>query len=125
VPGLPYADEQGNIVGRISIRDVYKHMAVPDYLLRVVDALGDTTDSLDLPEMKVMETMALPVETYLLEHMPTVSPRSSVVKALALMEVHNSGYVFLIDGNEYKGVITRMIIARRMLTCVQEQEGKA
>jgi CBS domain-containing protein len=125
VPGLPYADEQGKIVGRLSIRDVYKHMAVPDYLLRVADALGDQTDHLDLPEMKVLETMALPVETYLLDSIPNVSPRSSVVKALALMELHNSSYIFLIDGDDYKGVVTRMVIAKRMLQCVREMKRKA
>jgi CBS domain-containing protein len=125
VPGLPYADEQGHIVGRISIRDVFKHMAVPDNLLLVADALGDQTDHLDLPDMKVMDTMALPVETYLLKSIPSVSPRSSVVKALAIMELHNSSYILLMDGEDYIGVVTRMVIARRMLQCVLETEGKA
>ncbi len=125
VAGLPYANEQGKIVGRISIRDVYKHMAVPDHLLRVADALGDQTDRLDLPEMKVMETMALPVETYVLYNITSVTPRSSVVKALALMELHNTSYIFLIDGDDYKGVVTRMIIAQRMLQCVREMKKSA
>jgi CBS domain-containing protein len=122
VPGLPYVNDQGEIVGRISIRDVYKHMAVPDNLLRVANALGDRTENIDLPEMKVCETLALPVETYLLENIPSVSPRSSIVKALALMELHNNSYLFLIDEGDYKGVVTRMVIADRMLRCVRETE---
>ncbi|MCB1723426.1 MAG: CBS domain-containing protein [Gammaproteobacteria bacterium] len=120
VPGLPYADEQDVITGRISIRDVYKRIAVPDSLLPLADALGDVTDSLDLPEMKVMEMMRKPVEDFLLDYMPTVSPQSSVVKALALMELHNSSYVFLIDDGVYQGVVSRMVIARRMLACVND-----
>lgn len=123
VPGLPYMDDQDRIIGRISIRDVFKHMAVPDNLLRVVDGLGDETDQLDLPEMKVMESLALPAKTYLLESIPSVSPRSSMVKALALMELHNSSYIFLIDAGAYKGVVTRMVIAKRMMACVLELEG--
>ncbi|MGB5440325.1 MAG: hypothetical protein WBN90_11835, partial [Gammaproteobacteria bacterium] len=53
VPGLPYVDDQDQIVGRISIRDVYKRIAVPDNLLSLADAMGDQTDKLDLPEIKV------------------------------------------------------------------------
>ena len=122
VPGLPYVDEREQIVGRLSIRDVYKRVAVPDSFLRVADALGDRTDNLDMPELKVLETMALPVEDFVLENIPSVSPLSSVVKALALMEVHNTGYIFLIEDGRYEGVVTRMVIARRMLECVQEMK---
>lgn len=122
VPGLPYVNDQDQIVGRISVRDVYKRVAVPDSLLRIADAIGDQTDNLDMPEIKVMETMASPVENYLLEKMPSVSPRSSIVKALSLMELHNSSYVFLIEDGQYQGVVTRMVIARRMLECVMEME---
>jgi len=122
VPGLPFVDDRDQIVGRISIRDVYKYIAVPDYLLTVADVMGDQTDRLDLPQMEVMHAMALPVETCLLENIPTVSPRSSVVKALALMEVHNTSYIFLIENGVYNGVVTRMVIAKRMLECVKEIE---
>jgi predicted transcriptional regulator len=122
VPGLPYVNHQDQIVGRISIRDVYKRIAVPDSLLRLADAMGDRTNNLDMPEIKVMEAMAMPVEDYLLEIIPSVSPRSSIVKALSLMEVHNSSYIFLIDDGQYQGVVTRMVIARRMLECVKEME---
>jgi CBS domain-containing protein len=122
VPGLPYVNSHDQIIGRISIRDVYKRVAVPDNLLRIADAMGDNTDNLDLPEMKVMEAIASPVENYLLENMPSVSPRSSIVKALALMEVHNSSYIFLIENGQYEGVVTRMAIARRMLECIKEKE---
>jgi predicted transcriptional regulator len=122
VPGLPYVDDQDQIVGRISIRDVYKRIAVPDNLLSLADAMGDQTDKLELPEIRVMEIMASPVEMFLLENIPSVSPRSTIVKALALMEVHNSSYIFLIDNGVYQGVVTREVIARRMLKCVQEME---
>jgi len=125
VPGLPYVDEQDRVVGRISIRDVYKHMAIPDHLIRVAHLIGDQTDRLDLPEMQVIETLKLPVETYLLSNIPSVSPRSSIVKALAIMELFNTSYIFLIEDGEYRGLVTRMVIAHRMLLCVQEQERKS
>jgi len=126
VPGLPYVNEQDQIVGRISIRDVYKCIAVPDSLLRIADAMGDgeQMSNLELPEIEVLHIMDSPVENFLLEKIPSVSPRSSVVKALALMEVHNSSYIFLIEDGQYEGVVTRMIIAERMLECVLEMERK-
>ena len=57
VPGLPYVDARNKVVGRISIRDVYKHMAIPDHLVRVAHMLGDQTDTLDMPEMKILEIL--------------------------------------------------------------------
>jgi len=125
VPGLPFADEEGQIVGRISLRNVYKKLAVPDNLLNFADMIGDQTDNLDLEEIKVTEALAKPVEEFLLDKMPTVSPRSSIVKALTIMEVYNSSYLFLIDEGKYKGVVTRMDLARRMLGCIKEHENKS
>jgi len=120
VPGLPYANEKGQIVGRISVRNIYKKLAVPDNVLIIADMLGDLSDKLDPPEIKIAELMASPVEGYLLDEIPTVSSVSSAVKAFALMEVHNSSYIFLIDDGEYKGVVTRMDLARRMLEVYKE-----
>jgi CBS domain-containing protein len=126
VPGLPFADAQNRITGRISIREIYKCIAVPDSFLTVADAMGDLTNNLDLPEMKVRETMASLVDEYVLENIPSVSPRSSAVKALSIMELHNTSYIFLIEDGKYEGVVTRMVIARRMLECFREMEqGKS
>jgi CBS domain-containing protein len=122
VPGLPYADSKGQIVGRISLRYVYKIIAVPDNLLNLADMIGDQPNMLDLQEIKVVEALAKPVEEFLLDKMPTVSPQSSIVKALTIMEDYNSSYLFLLDEGEYKGVITRMQVARRMMRCVKEHE---
>lgn len=122
VPGLPYADEQGRIVGRVSVRDVFKHIAVPSSVVRLADAMGDQTDKLDLSERKVLNALALPIETHLLGNIPVVSPSSAVVKALAIMEAYNTHYVFLIEEGTYVGVVTRMLIAKRMLEWLQDLE---
>lgn len=122
VPGLPYVDDQDQIIGRVSIRDIYKRIAVPDNLLSLADAMGDAVTNLDIPEIQVMGILHQPVSDYLLGNMPSVSPNSSIVKALALMEVHNTNYIFLIENGDYQGIVTRMVIARRMLTCIKERE---
>ncbi len=120
VPGLPFVDEQGHIVGRISVRDVFKHIAVPSSYLRLVDAIGDQTDKLDLSEQRILDSMAVTVETYLLENIPSVSPASSLVKALAIMEAYNTHYIFLIEDGKYMGLVTRMVIASRLLDWMKE-----
>ena len=120
VPGLPFVDEHERIVGRISVRDVFKHIAVPSSYLRLVDAIGDQTDRLDLSEQRILDSLALPVETYLLENIPSVSPASSLVKALAIMEAYNTHYIFLIEDGKYMGLVTRMVIASRLLEWLEE-----
>lgn len=122
VPGLPFIDEHDRIVGRISVRDVFKHIAVPNSYLRLADALGDETDRLDMSEKRILDSLALPVETYLLDNIPSVSPASSLVKALAIMEAHNTHYIFLIEDGAYMGIITRMVIAHRLLEWLGEVE---
>ncbi len=115
VPGLPYGDEQNRIVGRLSVRDVFKHIAVPDNILGLAGAVGDRTDRLDLSVNNMLSALALPVEQFVLDNIPSVSPYSSIVKALAIMEAYNTHYIFLIEDEKYEGVVTRMVIANRML----------
>ena len=122
VPGLPFVDERDHIVGRISVRDVFKNIAVPSSYLRLVDAIGDQTDRLDMSEQRILNSLALPVETYLLENIPSVSPASSLIKALAIMEAYNTHYIFLIEDGAYMGVVTRMVIANRLLDWLGEVE---
>ena len=115
VPGLPFVDEHGHISGRVSIRDVFKRIAVPSSYLRLVDAIGDVTNRLDMSERRILEAMARPVEDYVLERIPSVSPASSLIKALAIMEAYDTHYIFLIEDDRYMGIVTRMVIAERML----------
>jgi len=122
VPGLPFVDEHDRIVGRISVRDVFKHIAVPSSYLRLVDAIGDKTDRLDMSEKRILKSLARPVETYLLENIPTVSPASSLIKALSIMEAYNTHYIFLIEDGKYMGIVTRMVIANRLLEWLEELE---
>ena len=120
VPGLPFVDENGHISGRVSIRDVFKRIAVPSSYLRLVDAIGDVTNRLDMSERRILEAMARPVEDYVLERLPSVSPASSLIKALAIMEAYDTHYIFLIEDDRYMGIVTRMVIADRLLDWIKE-----
>ena len=115
VPGLPFVDETNRIIGRVSVRDVFKHIAIPPSVVALAGAVGDRTDRLDLSEKKILRALASPVDKFVLDEVPAVSPYSSLVKALAIMEAYNTHYIFLIDQGDYVGVVTRMVIAERML----------
>lgn len=125
VPGLPFVDENNRIVGRLSVRDVYKQIAIPTNILSLAGAVGDQTDRLDMSERKVLKSLALLVDDFVLENIPVVSPYSSLVKALAIMEAYNTHYIFLVENGEYMGVVTRMLIANRMLEVLQAIELSA
>ena len=118
VPGLPFADASGTIVGRISIRDVFKRTCIPDYMVKAAHVLGDHIDFVNIPESYAAQVLAMPAESYVLQNIAHVTSESPVVKALAIMEKFGTGYIFLIDEGQYQGVVTRMSIARRMLESV-------
>lgn len=115
VPGLPFVDDTNRITGRVSVRDVFKHIAIPPSVVALAGAVGDQTDRLDMSEKKILKALASPVEKFVLDNVPAVSPHSSLVKALAIMEAYNTHYIFLVENHEYVGVVTRMVIAERML----------
>ena len=85
-------------------------------------AVGDQTDRLDMSERKVLKSLALPIDDFVLENIPVVSPHSSLVKALAIMEAYNTHYIFLVENGQYAGVVTRMVIANRMLEVLEAIE---
>lgn len=115
VPGIPYVNEQGVIVGRISIRHCFKESCVPHYVINAAHLLGDDIDSVDIPNVAASKLLQSPVEPYVLKKYPVASSSSPVIKGLAIMEQMNTSYIFLIDKGEYRGVVTRMGIARRII----------
>lgn len=115
VPGIPYCDSDGRMVGRVSIRHTLKLTCIPEYVVKGAHLLKDAVEQLNLQDDKIRAVLSLPVEFYVLRDTPTVSSASPIVKALSIMERYNSGYVFLMDDGEYKGIVTRMGIARLLL----------
>lgn len=117
VPGLPYCDAQGQVVGRVSIRNTLKLTCIPKYMVKAAHLLGDQLEHVRIPELQARQVLEMPVEPFVMENIATVTSESPVVKALAIMEQYNSGYIFLIDDGVYKGIVTRMGIAALMLRC--------
>ncbi len=115
VPGLPFVDDRGNMAGRVSIRHTLKMTCIPEYMIKAAHLLGDAIDHLTLKEEEIESLLDLTVDRFVLEDVTHLSPQTPIVKALSVMEYHNTGYIFLCDNNEYRGIVTRMGITRVML----------
>ncbi len=117
VPGIPYVDEDDQVIGRVSIRHTLKQTCIPKYMVKAAHLLGDRLEHVRIPEIQARQVLEMPVEPFVMENIAMVTSESPVVKALAIMEQYNSGYIFLIDDGVYKGIVTRMGIAALMLRC--------
>ena len=115
VPGIPYCDENNKVIGRISIRHTLKVSSTPGYMVGAAHLLGDDIWHLSTSKIEARSLLDMPAEEFVLENIATVSSVSPIVKAMAIMEKYNTGYVFLIDAGVYKGIVTRMGIAKLML----------
>ena len=122
VPGVPFVDDRGHIIGRVSIRDSLKKTCIPEYLIKAAHMLGDDLGDVTIPEVHAREVLSHHVEHYMLESTNTVSSESPIIKGLAIMEQNGTDYLFLVDDGQYKGVVTRMGIAQRIVEAVPDNE---
>lgn len=115
VPGIPFCDGDGRVIGRVSIRHTLKMTCIPEYVVKGAHMLGDAIEGVTIADEKIRTVLELPVDGFVLAETCSISPASPIVKALSLMEHFNTGYIFLLDNGSYRGIVTRMGIARLML----------
>ena len=115
VPGIPFGEASGRIVGKASIRHVLKVTCIPDYMVKHAALLGNSLDSLTIPAEKARSILALDVDAFVLADMAVIGPTAPVAKALAVMERHDTTYLFVIDGDDYYGCISIMGIAEAVI----------
>jgi hypothetical protein len=122
VPGIPYADETGKISGRFSVRHMFLLCCVPEDIIKGAHLLGDDIEHLDFPNIRAEELMAKRVEDFIFPDTIQLSPNFQAIKALAIMEQYNTEYLFVMEGDDYQGVVTRMSIARAVVAraCCEE-----
>jgi hypothetical protein len=116
MPGIPFRDANGRISGKVSIRHILKLTCLPDYLIKHAHMLGDDIEHLRLPEIHGQEILARTIDDFVLPTLPQVNSSAPVSKALAMMELEDTTYIFVLDGNEYHGAISIMSLAHCLLT---------
>jgi hypothetical protein len=119
-PGLPYRNVEGIITGKASIRHVMKETCIPDFMIKHHHLLGDGIEHLLIPEIQTKALLAQKIDIFLFPDLPSVNPEAPLSKALAIMENHNTTYLFVMDHNSYFGLVTVMGIARHILTTGEE-----
>jgi CBS domain-containing protein len=120
VPGIPFQSADGQFVGKASIRHVLRETCIPDYLVKHATLLGDRTASLSIPLEKARRVLSLKVEPFVLEDSAFIGPESPVAKALAVMERHDTTYLFVFDDDAYLGCISIMGIGETLIRSVED-----
>lgn len=116
VPGIPFEDDEGQLTGRFSVRHLFVVCCIPSDIIHGAHLLGDDIEHLDFPHMKMGELMAQKVDDFIFPDAIRLSPNFHAIKALAIMEQYNTQYLFVAEGEEYQGVVTRMSIAKAIIT---------
>jgi len=116
VPGIPFQDDNGKIVGKISIRHILKEKCIPDFMVRHSHLLGDELGHLHIQDDHAREVLKLPVAPFILPVKAVAGSNTPVAKVLAIMEDMDTTYLFVIDAGEYRGIVSIMGIARTMLS---------
>ncbi len=116
VSGLPYRNIKGEIVAKASIRHVLKETCIPDFMIRHHHLLGNGIEHLQIPELKAQEVLNKGIDEFLFPDLPQVNADAPLAKVLAIMENHDTTYIFVMEGGEYVGVVSIMTLARAILS---------
>ncbi len=120
VPGVPFRDAHGRISGKASIRHVLKETCIPQFMVHHARLLGDNLEPLRVQAEKALAMLNLPIDEFVLPDMAIVTPNSPVAKAIAVMENHNTTYLFVVDKDDnYYGSVSIMGLAR----CILQKYG--
>lgn len=114
-PGLPFCDANGLITGRVTLKNILKSYCLPEYLVEMARVLGEQISNVQDMEASANQLLNNPVDLYLQEPHLSLTSASSVIKALAMMEQGDTGYIFVIDEGHYKGVVTMQGLARMLV----------
>ncbi len=114
VQALPFCDGAGRVAGRVTLKNIMKYSCLPEYMVDTAQLLGSHLSCIGDAEEKIKEVLKNPVETYVRRVIGTISSRSPVIQALAAMEQKDTSYIFVVDEDLYKGIVTIQGIAHAM-----------
>lgn len=116
VAGLPFRAVDGEFVGKASIRYVLREVCIPHAMIEHARLLGDSIKALRFPEIREKWLLDQTIDDYILADFATMTPASPLAKALAVMESHDTTYLFVIDDeHNYHGTLSIVSLARRLL----------
>lgn len=102
ISGLPVIDEENNIIGIVSEKDLLRRM-FPD--------MADLVTEGSLPNFEEMEknysdTLSLIASDIMTKKVSSVKPDMPIMKAASMMCVHNIRRIPVVDNNKLVGIIS-------------------
>ena len=116
VLGIPFLDDEDEIIGRASVRHILKTTCIPNHMVHGAHLLGNLIQGLRIPDKMIQTIFAMPVDEFVIPAPAIINSAAPLVKILAIMEQQNTAYVFVVDDSIYRGIITRMFCVDAMLT---------
>ena len=114
VQALPFVDASGRITGRVTLKNIMKFACLPEHMVAMAPLLGSFMSCVDNAQEKVSEVLRSTVDAYVREPHVAIRSDEPAIKALAVMEKHDTSYVFVVDDGQYKGIVTIQGIAAKM-----------
>ncbi len=115
VLGIPFVNDENEIIGRVSVRHILKETCIPDHMVHGAHLLGNLIEGLLIPDEMVGEILEVTVDDLVIPVTTIVDSAAPLVKVLSVMEQQNTPYIFVVDDGEYRGMITRMSCIEVML----------
>ena len=114
-PGLPFCDEHGLVTGRVTLKYILKRQYLPEHLIEMARVLGEEVSDVEDMELLAKQLFDNRIDSYIQRPHASLTSASSIIKALALMEKLDTGYLFVIDEGQYVGVVTLQILSKAIL----------
>ena len=116
-PGLPFCDDNGLVTGRVTLKYILKRQYLPEHLVEMARVLGEHVSDVEDMERSAKQLFENQIDSYLQSPHASITSAAPIVKALALMEKLDTGYLFVIDEGQYLGVVTLQVLSRAILQC--------
>ena len=105
-PSLPFCDDSGQIVGRITLKNILTRSCLPDFMVELAMVLGEQLSHMQDMGAETRQLLDGSIDPYVQEPHVSLSSDSPVVKAMAMMEKADTSYIFVVDSGKYLGVVT-------------------
>jgi hypothetical protein len=114
IQALPYVGKDGRATGRVTLKNVLRLSCLPQYVVDLAPMLNPRMSCVEHAEDKAREILCCPIEPFVQGLHETIPSDAPLIKALALMEKHDTSYIFVVDDDVYRGTITIQGIAASM-----------
>ncbi|MDM8545768.1 CBS domain-containing protein [Candidatus Venteria ishoeyi] len=117
LPGIPFCNEQGDVVGKVSLKHLLITSCVPKDMSNYAHLIADKAipEQAALTLRKLNNLIDSSVDTYVLSDFVVTNPDTPLYKALALMDKYKTSYFFVLDQGHYIGSLDMHCLAQHMV----------